>query len=153
MPARTLDLDQLRASVGQEIASSSWVTVDQPMIDGFAEVTGDHQWIHVDTERAKAESRFGRTIAHGFLTLSLISRLSAEAVDVRGNFGMRINYGLNRLRFPAPVPEGSRIRARLALKAVEDIEGGHQIVWLVTVDIEGSNKPALAAEWLVRLYR
>jgi len=153
MAARILDLEELRVSAGQEIGASGWITVDQQMIDGFAKVTGDHQWIHVDPERARTESRFGRTIAHGFLTLSLISRLSSEAVEVRGNFGMRINYGLNRLRFPAPVPEGSRIRVRLALKALEDIEGGYQIVWLVTVDVEGSEKPALAAEWLVRLYR
>lgn len=153
MATRILDIDQLRASTGQEIGASDWLTVDQRMIDAFAEATGDRQWIHVDTQRAKAESRFGRTIAHGFLTLSLVSRLSSEAVEIRGDFAMRINYGLNRVRFPAPVPEGSRIRARLALKAVEDFEGGHQIVWLITADVEGSGKPALAAEWLVRLYR
>jgi acyl dehydratase len=137
---------------GQEIGASDWLTVNQRMIDAFAETTGDRQWIHVDAARAKAESRFGRTIAHGFLTLSLLSRLSHEAVEVRGDFGMRINYGLNRVRFPAPVPEGSRIRARLVLQELQDIPGGHQIVWLVTVDVEGSDKPAVAAEWLIRLY-
>ncbi len=137
---------------GQEIGASDWLTVDQRTIDAFAETTGDRQWIHVDAARAKTESRYGRTIAHGFLTLSLLSRLSHEAVEVRGDFGMRINYGLNRVRFPAPVPEGSRVRARLTLQALEDIPGGHQIVWLVTVDVEGSDKPALVAEWLIRMY-
>ena len=146
------DIDQLRALVGQEIGSSGWLTIDQPTIDAFAEVTGDHQWIHSDPARAKTESRFGRTIAHGFLTLSLVSRLSREAFEIRGDFGMRINYGLNRVRFPAPVPVDSRIRARFALQSLEDVEGGYQAVWLVTVDVEGQEKPALVAEWLVRLY-
>jgi len=147
------DIEQLRALVGQEIGASGWFTIDQPTIDAFAEVTGDHQWIHSDPARAKTESRFGRTIAHGFLTLSLISRLSREAFEIRGAFGMRINYGLNRVRFPAPVPVDSCIRARFTLQSLEDIEGGHQITWLVTVDVEGQEKPALVAEWLVRLYR
>jgi acyl dehydratase len=153
MSARIIDVDELRSLSGEEIGATGWVVVDQPMISAFAEATGDRQWIHVDPERAKAESKYGRTIAHGFLTLSLLSRLSNEAVQVRGDFGMRINYGLNRVRFPAPVPEGSRIRARLALQELRDVEGGHQITWLVTVDVEGSDKPALVAEWLIRLYR
>ncbi|MBZ5593312.1 MAG: MaoC family dehydratase [Acidobacteriia bacterium] len=148
-----VDLEQLRALSGQEVGATGWLLVDQQMIHAFAEATGDRQWIHVDTERAKTESKYGRTIAHGFLTLSLLSRLSNEAVEVRGKFGMRINYGLNRVRFPAPVPEGSRIRARLALQELREVEGGHQITWLVTVDVEGSDKPALVAEWLIRLYR
>jgi len=151
--ARSVDLEQLRTLAGQEVGATGWLVVDQRMIDAFAEATGDRQWIHVDRERAKTESKYGRTIAHGFLTLSLLSRLSNEAVEVRGDFGMRINYGLNRVRFPAPVPEGSRIRARLALQELRDVEGGHQITWLVTVDVEGSDKPALVAEWLIRLYR
>ena len=153
MAARSVDLEQLRTLAGQEVGVTGWLVVDQRMIDAFAEATGDRQWIHVDRERAKTESKYGRTIAHGFLTLSLLSRLSNEAVEVRGDFGMRINYGLNRVRFPAPVPEGSRIRARLALQELRDVEGGHQITWLVTVDVEGSDKPALVAEWLIRLYR
>ena len=148
-----MNVDQLRALVGQEVGTSGWLTVDQPMIDAFAKTTGDTQWIHTDPERARTESRYGRTIAHGFLTLSLLSRLSREAVEVEGEFGMRINYGFNRVRFPAPVPVGSRVRARLKVQSVEDIEGGHQIVWLATVDVEGSEKPAVVAEWLVRLYR
>jgi acyl dehydratase len=148
-----MNIEQLRSSIGQEAGASDWLTVDQAMIDAFANITGDRQWIHTDSERAKTESRYGRTIAHGFLTLSLLSRLSREAVQVQGEFGMRINYGLNRVRFPAPVPVGSRIRARFKVQSVDDIEGGHQIVWLATVEVEGSEKPALVAEWLVRLYR
>ena len=148
-----MNIDQLRARAGQEAGTSGWLTIDQNMIDAFANTTGDRQWIHTDPERARTESRYGRTIAHGFLTLSLLSRLSREAVEVEGDFGMRINYGLNRVRFPAPVPVGSRIRARLKVQSVDDIEGGHQITWLATMDVEGSEKPALVAEWIVRLYR
>jgi acyl dehydratase len=149
----TLNLDQLKSLVGREAGASNWITIDQRDIDAFADITGDRQWIHTDPERAKIESRFGRTIAHGFLTLSLLSRLSHDAIQVSGDFGMRINYGLNKVRFPAPVIEGSRIRARFTVQAVEDIEGGQQVVWLVTVELEGSTKPALAAEWVIRYYR
>ena len=149
----TLSIEQLRTLVSQEVGVSDWITVDQSRIDAFAEVTGDHQWIHTNPERANADSRFGRTIAHGFLTLALLSRLSHETIDVSDMFRMRINYGLNRVRFPAPVIEGSRIRARFRVQSCEDIEGGHQIVWLVTVEIECSGKPALVAEWVLRYYR
>lgn len=149
----TVDIEQLQKRVGQEIGVSGWETIDQRTIDAFADVTGDRQWIHVKPERARTESRYGRTIAHGFLTLALLSRLSHDAVEIRGDFPTRINYGLNRLRFPAPVPVDARIRARFTLQSLEDIEGGHQIVWLVMVDVEGSEKPALVAEWIVRLYR
>ena len=151
--AKTYNIEELRDLAGQEAGVSDWLTVDQSMIDAFAEVTSDRQWIHVDPQRVKTESRFGRTIAHGFLTLSLLSRMSHDTVQISGNFAMRINYGLNRVRFPAPVPEGSRIRARFTVGSVEDIDGGYQVVWLVTVDVEGSQKPALAAEWILRLYR
>jgi acyl dehydratase len=153
MPTRAVTLEELTRLTGKEIGVSDWSTIDQNRIDAFAQATDDHQWIHVDRARAKTESKYGRTIAHGFLTLSLLSRLSNEAVEVRGDFGMRINYGLNRVRFPSPVPEGSRIRARLALQELKEFDGGHQITWLVTVDVEGSDKPALVAEWLIRLYR
>ena len=153
MPARAVTIEELARLTGKEIGVSDWLTIDQERIDTFAEATGDHQWIHVDRARAKTESKYGRTIAHGFLTLSLLSRLSSEAVEIRGDFGMRINYGLNRLRFPAPVPEGSRIRARLTLQELKEFDAGHQIIWMVTVDVEGSDKPALVAEWLIRLYR
>ena len=148
-----MNIAQLRSLIGQEAGVSGWLTVNQLMIDTFAAITGDDQWIHIDPERAKAESLYGGTIAHGFLTLSLLSRLSREAVEVEGEFGMRINYGLNRVRFPAPVPVGSRIRARLKVQAVDDFEGGYQIAWLATVEVEGSEKPALVAEWIIRLYR
>jgi len=152
MPA-TFSIEQLRTRVNQEVGSSDWSVIDQSTIDSFAEVTGDHQWIHTDPARAKNESRYGRTIAHGFLTLSLLSRLSHEAIEVSGTFRMRINYGLNRVRFPAPVVEGSRVRARFKVQSCEDVEGGHQIVWLVTVEVEGSAKPAVIAEWVLRYYR
>src|SRR5579863_264268 len=148
-----VNIQQLKTLAGREVGASDWLTVDQRMIDGFAEVSADRQWIHVDPARAAAESRYGRTVAHGFLTLSLLSRLSREAVEIQGDFGMRINYGLNRVRFPAPVPVDSRIRARFILQSVQDVDDGYQVVWLVTVDVAGQEKTALAAEWLVRLYR
>ena len=152
MPPRTINgIEELRSLIGQEVAVSDWLEMTQDRINKFADVTGDHQWIHVDEERAKG-SPFGRTIAHGFLTLSLISHLSSEAVRVEGNFRMGINYGLNKLRFPAPVPSGSRIRAHFVAQNVEDIDGGHQITWGVTIEREGGTKPCLAAEWLVRYY-
>jgi acyl dehydratase len=148
-----VSIDQLRLLVSHEAGVSDWLVIDQPTIDGFAQVTGDHQWIHTDPRRAQTDSRYGHTIAHGFLTLSLLSRLSHDAVDVSGDFSMRINYGLNRVRFPAPVPEGSRVRARFAVQSVEDIKDGHQVVWLVTVEVEGAEKPAVVAEWVLRYYR
>ncbi|MGH9824299.1 MAG: MaoC family dehydratase, partial [Blastocatellia bacterium] len=122
MPPRAINgIEELRSLIGQEVAVSDWVEMTQDRINNFADVTGDHQWIHVDEERAK-DSPFGRTIAHGFLTLSLISHFSSEAVKVEGNFRMGVNYGLNKLRFPAPVPSGSRIRAHFAAQKVEDID-------------------------------
>ncbi len=141
-------LEELRSLEGQEAGVSDWLTVTQEMIDRFADVTNDHQWIHVDAERAKRESRFGTTVAHGFLTLSLLSQLMHQAVEIRGNFKMLINYGFNRVRFVSPVPAGSRIRARLAVKTV----GDNEVIWLVTVELEGSEKPAIVAEWLERFY-
>ena len=136
----------------QEIGASDWHTVTQEQIDRFAEVTGDHQWIHVDRERARRESPYGAPIAHGFLTVSLLSKLIQDAVDVRGNYKMRINYGFNRLRFTGAVPAGSRIRGRFTLNSVKDIEGGVEIAWGVVVEVEGREKPALVAEWLGRTY-
>jgi len=147
------NLEELRSLVGQEVATGDWFPVDQPRIDAFADVTGDHQWIHQDAARAKTESPYGGTIAHGFLTLSLLSSLSHACFEIRGDFKMRINYGLNRVRFPAPVPSGTRIRPRFTLQSLEEIEEGFQIVWAVTVEVEGVRKPALYAEWVVRLYR
>ena len=153
MPARVVNgIDELKTLVNQEIGVSDWFQVAQERIAEFAEATEDRQWIHLDAERARAESPYRSTIAHGFLTLSLLSEFSREAVDIRGEFKMRINYGLNRVRFPAPVPAGSRIRGRFTLAAVEDFDGGAQVTWAVIVEVESGGKPALAAEWVTRLY-
>ncbi len=142
------DLRQYKSS---EVAVSDWVEVTQEMIDGFAESTGDFQWIHVDTDRAESESVFGSTIAHGFLTLSLLSKFLNETIDF-GRSKMGINYGLNRVRFTAPVRVNSKLRARFYLEDVVEIPDGVQLVWAVTIEIEGESKPALVAEWLTRRY-
>jgi acyl dehydratase len=144
-------LAELRGRVGQEIGASDWLVLDQQRINAFAEATGDHQWIHVDAERASRETPFGSTIAHGFLTLSLMSGLMRNTVSI-GGLRMTINYGLNRVRFVSPVPSGSRVRARVALAAVEDIKDATQATWNITVEREGGDKPSLVAEWLVRYY-
>lgn len=143
-------LTDLQAVVGQEFAVSDWVAVDQPRIDAFAQATGDHQWIHTDPARAAA-GPFGATVAHGFLTLSLVPLLSEQAWaidDVR----MGVNYGLNRVRFTAPVRVGSRLRGRFKLLACEPLDGGAQLVMEVLVEIEGGSKPACVAEALSRRY-
>src|SRR5215469_5437951 len=145
-------LETMTRRAGEELGVSAWLTIDQQRIDGFAQCTGDRQWIHVDVERARRESPFGATVAHGFLTVALLSRLVADAVDVRVEAKMRVNYGFNRLRFPAPVTAGARIRARVTPNAVHDVEGGTEIAWGVLVEIEDQAKPAVAAEWLVRIY-
>lgn len=145
-------LEELAACVGQEVAVSDWITVTQERVNGFAEATGDHQWIHVDVERAR-RGPFGGPIAHGFLTLSLLPVFFESALDL-GPVGMGVNYGLNRVRFTAPVPVGSALRARLKLRATEAVEGGGtQLTWSVTVEREGSERPVCIAESLVRLYR
>ena len=142
------NLDELRSLIGQEVGVSDWVEVTQEMINRFADLTGDDQWIHVNVERARKETPFGATIAHGFLTVSLLSNLSRQAVEVRGDFKMRINYGFNKLRFVSPVPAGSRIRAHFTPQKVTE----NEVTWLVTVELEGQTKPALVAEWLGRFY-
>jgi acyl dehydratase len=144
-------LDALRALAGREIGVSDWCAVSQDRINKFADATGDHQWIHVDRERAKRESPYGTTIAHGFLTLSLISYLIKEVVEVRG-LRMAINYGLNRVRFPKAVLADSKVRARVTLQSVKDVTDGAEITWLVTIETEGSDKPNCVAEWLTRYY-
>jgi acyl dehydratase len=141
-------LDELRSLIGQEVGVSNWLEVSQEMINRFADLTGDHQWIHVDVERARRETPFGSTIAHGFLTVSLLSEFSRRTVEVRGDFKMRINYGFNKLRFVSPVPAGAKIRARFTPQKVTD----NEVTWLVTVELEGQPKPALVAEWLGRFY-
>ncbi len=145
-------IEALRTLVGQEAGLSDWFTLSQDRITKFAEVTEDRQWIHVDEARAKSDSPYASTIAHGFLTLSLLSEFSRDAIDIRGEFKMRINYGINKLRFPAPVPSGSRIRGRFVLRDVTDVEGGVQVIWDCKVEVEGNPKPAIAAEWVTRIY-
>ncbi|MGL6109444.1 MAG: MaoC family dehydratase [Rubrivivax sp.] len=143
-------LQDLQSQVGQEIGVSEWISVDQKRIDQFAEATGDHQWIHVDPVKA-AQGPFGTTIAHGFLTLSLMPELFATAFaidDVR----MGVNYGLNKVRFTAPVPSGSRVRGHFVLHGFHPIEGGAQLTVEVKVELEGSPKPACVAESLSRRY-
>jgi acyl dehydratase len=143
-------VDELKAAVGTQVGSSDWLTIDQKRIDGFADATGDHQWIHVDEEKAKA-GPFGTTIAHGFLTLSLTPIFGAQTYRVE-NVKMAINYGLNRVRFTAPVPVGSRLRASYELASVDDVQGGVQVANKVTIEIEGSDRPACVAETLTRYY-
>lgn len=145
------NLAELRERVGQEIAVSDWVTVTQERISLFADATDDHQWIHVDPARAVAESAFGTTVAHGFLTLSLLPHLMSESLVLPGA-KMTVNYGLNRVRFTAPVRAGQRIRARISLMNMEDAAGGVQLTWKVTVDLEGNEKPACIAETITRRY-
>ena len=141
-------LADLAALEGREIGRSDWVVVDQSHIDLFAQATGDAQWIHVDAARA-ATGPFGTTVAHGFLTLSLLSQLFAEAVSF-GDVRMSLNYGLNRVRFPSPVPVGSRLRAVCVLQGYEAIEGGAQLTVAITIEREGGAKPACVAEWVTR---
>ncbi len=139
----------MAAHIGKDIGTSEWVLIDQPMIDLFADATGDHQWIHVDVERAKKEMPGGKTIAHGFLTLSLLPRLSTYRIrkSSRG-----INYGTNRVRFTNPVQVGSRVRLTQKLKAVEPIEGGQRLICESIVEIEGQARPALVAETISLAY-
>lgn len=144
-------LADLKPLVGQELAVSDWFPVSQQRIDQFAEATGDHQWIHVDPERA-AKGPFGATIAHGFLTLSMLPLLLETAVDIR-DVKMGVNYGLNRVRFTAPVPVGSELRGRIRLLAFDDLpDGGVQLTTEVTIERKGSDKPACIAESISRRY-
>jgi acyl dehydratase len=145
-------VQELETLVGRETGVGPWFTVTQDLVSRFAELTGDTQWIHTDPVRAQAESPFGTTVAHGFLTLALISRLVREAVDLQGDFKLGVNYGFNRLRFPAPVPVGSRIRARVTLNALQQSADHIEIAWGITIEIEHNARPALVAEWLVRKY-
>ena len=143
--------DAVREAVGREFGPGEWFTVDQSRIDGFADDTEDHQWIHVDPEQA-AKSPFGSTIAHGFLTLSLLPHLANSARRFDGA-RMGVNYGLNSVRFPKPVAVGSRIRARVTIAEVTELpDGGLQLVQKVAVELEGSDKPACVAEWVTRSY-
>ena len=144
------DLDELRARSGEEIGVSDWHDVTQQAIDEFARVTGDDQWIHVDPERAR-QTPFGGTIAHGYYTLSLHPMFAAQLVRFEG-FAFAVNYGLERVRFPAPLPAGNRVRMRMTLLAVEDVLGGAQITTKLTFEGEGALKPVCVAESLTRIY-
>jgi acyl dehydratase len=137
--------------VGRDVAVSEWVEVSQERIDRFAEATEDRQWIHTDPERAARESPHKQTIAHGFLTLSLLSEMGRTAMTV-GGVRMGINYGLDRVRFISPVPAGARVRGSFYLSAFREVEGGVQATWSVTVDREGGDKMCCVADWLVRYY-
>jgi acyl dehydratase len=152
-PAKIASIDALKDSIGREIAVSDWIVVTQERIAEFAEATGDRQWIHLDRERAQKESPYGTTIAHGFLTLSLLSFLMQNAIQFEQAGRRAINYGLNRVRFPSAVRAGSRIRGRFALAAFKDHGDAVELVLSVTVECEGSDKPACVAEWVVRHYR
>jgi acyl dehydratase len=144
-------LEEMRALVGQEVALSDWVDMPQQRVNQFADATDDHQWIHVDLARCEAESPYGGPIAHGFLTLSMLSHLFENAIRMR-DARMVVNYGPNKVRFPAAVPVGSRIRARLTLTKVDDIDDGAQLEWTVIVEREGGGKPVCVAEMLMRRY-
>jgi acyl dehydratase len=144
-------LAELTSLVGQEVAISDWVEISQHRINSFAEATGDMQWIHIDVERAKRESPFGTTVAHGFLTLSLLPMLMQNAIHL-SYIKMGVNYGLNKVRFPAPVPVGSKLRGHLKLLSVEEITDGAQMIWEISVEREGGDKPVCVAVSIARIY-
>jgi acyl dehydratase len=152
-PVKFASIDSLKDSIGREIAVSDWIVVTQGRIAEFAEATGDRQWIHLDRERAEKESPYSTTIAHGFLTLSLLSFLMQNAIQFEQAGRRAINYGLNRVRFPSAVRAGSQIRGRFAMAAFKDLGDAIELVLSVTVECEGSDKPACIAEWVVRHYR
>ena len=145
-------LHTLQDYAGQEIGASDWLTITEKRIQQFAEATEDRQWIHLDRERARQESPFGRTIAHGFLTLSLVSHLMQQAFQIRG-VRLAVNYGLNRVRFVSPVREGARIRGRFQLLSCKDLLEAVEATYKATMECEGSEKPACVAEWIVRYYK
>jgi acyl dehydratase len=143
----------LNEFVGREIAVTDWLTVTQERIRQFAEVTEDRQWIHVDRERAQKESPYGTTIAHGFLTLSLVSHFMKQAIQIRSGVRMGVNYGLNRVRFPSPVRADSQIRARVKVNSVKELADAVEAVFEVSVEGQDSEKPHCVAEWIVRYYQ
>jgi acyl dehydratase len=154
MPKRTLDSPEaLKTLVGQEIAVTDWFNVTQERIQQFADATLDHQWIHVDVERAHRESPFKAPIAHGFLTLSLLPHFMHQALEIKQGVRLGVNYGLNRVRFVSPVRAGSNIRACVVLQSVKDVQDGMEAVFKATVEVEGGEKPCCVAEWVVRYYR
>ncbi len=153
--SQTDALTTLQAQIGQEVHVSDWLTISQEMVNTFADATLDRQWIHVDVARANAESPFGGPIAHGFLTLSLIPYLTGEVDPDKPRYAglkMGINYGVNKVRFPHPVPVGARVRAHVTLQSVEEAKGALQLVNVITIEIEGVNKPGCVAEMVSLLY-
>ncbi|MBS1847605.1 MAG: MaoC family dehydratase [Actinobacteria bacterium] len=142
-------IDELKSAVGTHLGHSDWLEVTQDRVNQFADATGDHQWIHVDVERAKAESPFGGPIAHGYLTLSLAPSLVPQVVQIKG-FSSAVNYGANKVRFPSPVPVGSNLRVGAELDEVTDVNGGVQIQMTLTFEVEGAAKPACVAEVIYR---
>lgn len=144
-------LDELRAAAGAHLGYSDWLEIDQDRVNRFADATGDHQWIHVDVERAMRESPFGGPIAHGYLTLSLSNLLLPQIVEVHG-ISMGVNYGVDKVRFPAPVPVGSRVRAGAELLEVTEVTGGVQTKMLITIEVESQEKPGCIIEALSRFY-
>lgn len=142
--------DELRAAAGEQLGVSGWMTIEQQRVNAFADATEDHQWIHIDPQRAAA-GPFGTTIAHGFLTLSLLPHLIDQTYRVEGTT-MVLNYGLNKVRFPAPVPVGSSVRAEVALAEVTEVSGGLQLVVRATLQIDGNAKPGCVADWVTRVY-
>lgn len=152
MPRVTFQsIDELESRVGQEVVVTDWTEITQARINQFAEATGDFQWIHVDVERATRESPFGAPIAHGYLTLSLLAKMAQESLDFPFS-RMGVNYGLNRVRFPSPVPVGSRVRGRFTLAKLERFDGGVQMIWQVTMERDGGDKPVMIAESVSRRY-
>jgi acyl dehydratase len=145
-------LEELRALAGREIAVTEWLEITQERIDRFADATEDHQWIHIDRERAQRESPYGTTIAHGFLTLSLIPKFLQDSIQVT-DLRMAINYGLNRVRFPSAVRAGSRIRARIVLQSIRDVADATEATYSITVECQDAEKPCCVAELLARYYR
>jgi acyl dehydratase len=149
---KTTSFDEVAGLAGQEIGASEWVTIDQARINTFADATGDHQWIHVDVERAKKEMPGGKTIAHGYLTLSLLPMLAAQIMRITG-VTRGINYGSNKVRFTNMVPVGSRVRAKQKLLSVEPRAGGLQLINEMTIEIEGQDRPACIAETISLIYK
>jgi len=153
MPTLILEsLQSLKDHVGREIATTSWLPITQERIHQFAEATGDHQWIHVDPERAQRESPYGAAIAHGFLTLSLMSHFMRGAIQLPGNVRQTINYGLNRVRFPAPVRAGEKIRARIRLDSCRELPDSIEAIFHITIETDGAEKPCCVAEWILRYF-
>jgi acyl dehydratase len=153
MPTLVLEsLQSLKDYAGREIATTDWLLVTQERIRQFAEATGDRQWIHVDPERARRESPYGAAIAHGFLTLSLMSQFLREAIQLPGNVRQTINYGLNRVRFPAPVRAGEKIRARVRLQSCRELPDSVEAIFDITVETEGAEKPCCVAQWILRYF-